>query len=112
MGLGGNEMFAVVFAIFSACCTLIAAISVIFFGVSVSFIVKMYFLYLMLSAVAVPTIPGAVFLFNLLQKWTRGSIADGQDSAPSAGKQISSSMQPAPSTLAFTGSLNDRPTRG
>ena len=102
-------MIAVVFALFSACCTLIAAISVIFFGVSVSFIVKMYFLYLMLNAVVVLTVPGAVFLFNMLQEWTRGSIADGQDSAPSAGKQISGSMQPVPSTHALNGSLIDRP---
>ena len=85
-------MIAVVVSLFSVCCTLITAMSVIFLGISVSFIVEMY---LMLSAGLVLAILAAVFLSNLLQKWTQGSIAIDQDCAPSAGEQISTSTQVA-----------------
>ena len=85
-------MIAAVVALFSVCCTLMAVIGVIFLGISVSFFVEMY---LMLSAGVVLAILGAVFLSNLLQKWTKGSIAINQDCAPSAGKQTSKSTQVA-----------------
>ena len=83
-------MIAVVVSLFSICCTLITAMSVIFLGISVSFIVEMY---LMLSAGVVLAILGAVFVSNLLQKWTKGSIAIDQDFAPSAGEQYSTSTK-------------------
>jgi hypothetical protein len=64
-------MVAIAFVLFSACCTLLSAISVIFFGVSVSYIVKLYFLYLTLTAVMVIAIPGFIFLFDRIQKGSR-----------------------------------------
>jgi hypothetical protein len=79
-------MIAVVVVLFSVCCTLTTAMSVIFLGISVSFVMEMY---LMLSAGVVLAILGAVFLSSLLAKWTQGSIAIDQDCAPSLGEQIS-----------------------
>jgi hypothetical protein len=64
-------MVAIAFVLFSACCTLLSVISVIFFGVSVSYIVKLYFLYLTLTAVMVIAIPGFIFLFDRIQKASR-----------------------------------------
>jgi hypothetical protein len=64
-------MVAIAFVLFSACCTFLSAISVIFFGVSVSYIVKLYFLYLTLTAVMVIAIPGSIFLFDRIQKGSR-----------------------------------------
>ncbi len=87
-GLKGYEMVAIVFVVFSAWCTLISAISVIFFGVSVSLIAEMYFLYITLTAVVVLAVPGAIFWLDLLQKWTQGSFAHDQERAPSSGNQI------------------------
>ena len=83
-------MIAAVVALFSVCCTFMAAIGVIFLGISVSFIVEMY---LMLCAGLVLAILGAVFLSNLLQKWTKGSIAIDKNCAPSAGEQYSTSTK-------------------
>jgi hypothetical protein len=64
-------MVAIAFVLFSACCTLLSVISVIFFGVSVSYIVKLYFLYLTLTAVMVIAILGSIFLFDRIQKGSR-----------------------------------------
>ena len=69
-GLKGIEMVAIVFSLFGVCCTFLAAASVIFFGVSVSYIVNMYFVYLTLTAVAVVAVPGARFLFSFFQECT------------------------------------------
>jgi len=64
-------MVAIAFVLFSACCTFLAVISVIFFGVSVSYIVNLYFLYLTLTAVMLLAIPGSIYLFDRIQKGPR-----------------------------------------
>jgi cobalamin biosynthesis protein CobD/CbiB len=63
-------MIAITFALFSAVCTFLAAMSVIFLGVSVTYIVNMYFIYLTLTAIAVVAVPGARFLFSFFQECT------------------------------------------
>ena len=62
-------MVAITFAVFSAACTFLAVMSAVYFGVSVSSIVNLYFIYLTLTAVVVVAVPVAKFQFRLFQKW-------------------------------------------
>jgi len=62
-------MGGLVFALFSACCTILAVICVTVFGASAQFVVNMYFIYLMLTTVALVAAPVCIFLFNFRRKW-------------------------------------------
>ena len=77
-------MIAIVFVLFSSCCTLLAAVGVIFFGFSVASIVKMYFLYLSLSAILAVAISGTIFLIGLHQKWADSLLPITKNNAPGA----------------------------
>ena len=63
-------MVVIALALFGSSCTFLAVISVIFFGVSVSYIVNLYFVYLTLCAAVVVTALGTKFLLSFFQKWT------------------------------------------
>ncbi len=75
-------MVAIVFSLFGACCTFLAAASVIFFGVSVSYIVNLYFVCIALGAAAVAVTLGTKFLLSIFQKWTESLLPVAETTAP------------------------------
>ncbi len=102
-------MGGLVFVLFSACCTILAVICVTVFGASAQFIVNMYFIYLMFSAVALLAAPVCIFLVNLRQKWAGNSVSNPLDQGSLVANRVSGSKPSAISKHAITDSLLSRP---
>ena len=75
-------MVAIVFSLFGVCCTFLAATSVIFIGVSVSYIVNLYFVCIALGAAAVAVTLGTKFLLSIFQKWTESLLPVAETTVP------------------------------
>jgi hypothetical protein len=63
-------MVAIALALFGSCCTFLAVMSVIIFGISVSYILNLYFVYLTLGAAIVVATLGTKFVLCFFQNWT------------------------------------------